>query len=77
MDIIINQLDGSVLSYQGLADHLSVEDHLRRMRYEIFPDADTPQGDYDDPICCRHEDEEYADGEYDVAEEVKPNADEL
>lgn len=70
MNIIIHCADGSVLDYPGLEDHISIEKHLDSLGFEIFPDLDTPKWcDNDDAICVRSENDEYEDGEYDVAEE--------
>ena len=72
MDIIINYADGSVTEHAGLADHLDLESHVESLGFEVFPDARIPRGDYGrgEKICCRQADEEYDDGEYDVAEVI-------
>jgi hypothetical protein len=69
MNIYINGADGSICEHMGLADHLALADHLERMGYTVFPAQKIPSGDYGDgeKMCCRSDDEEYDDEEYDVA----------
>jgi hypothetical protein len=71
MKIYIHLSNGSLCEHPGLADHIEAETYLERMGYEIFPGIE-PWGDYGkNPgrlLSVRNEDNEYGEGEYDVAE---------
>ena len=78
MNIIINYADGSVTEHMGLADHIDLESHVEGFGFEVFHDVRIPRGDYGhgEKICCRQEDEEYEDGDYDVAEVIEEEEEE-
>jgi hypothetical protein len=79
MDIIIQHVDDTITERKGLPDHLSLRDNLERMGFTAYPDAPVPVGDYGvTALCIRdldpdHE-QEYEDGQYDVAELIEPEA---
>jgi len=70
MNIFVHTANGEFIDHPGQPDHISAEKQLVGYGYEIFEDESIPRGEYGSGrlICVRHEDDEYADGEFDVAE---------